>query len=100
MTGVGVRQRQAPRVASLGRCATLILATVFTPVRKWLEGIVERRYQPIPDGPAMAEQTAFADADWDARMKAIATRVARREITAASAPTAKPPNPPTSSVIE
>jgi hypothetical protein len=79
--------------------ATLILATAFTPVRKWLEGIVERRYQPRHEVP-MSEQAAFADADWDARMEAIATRVARREIEAASTPAAMPASPSTPSVVD
>jgi MFS family permease len=59
--------------------STLILASVFTPVRKWLEGIVERRFRPTPAATAVGVPTA---ADWDARMTAIALRVVRAELDA------------------
>ena len=80
--------------------ATLILATAFTPVRKWLEGIVERRYRPDHDGSATHGQAELVDDDWEARMEAIATRVARREISEASTPATIPATPPASSVLD
>jgi len=64
--------------------ATLVLATTFTPIRKWLEGIVDRRLPPEP-ATASPESAPTDPAELDARIEAIATRVARREIgTAAS----------------
>jgi hypothetical protein len=59
--------------------STLILASVFTPVRKWLEGIVERRFKPATPLVAGA---AVGAADWDARMTAIARGVVRAELDA------------------
>src|SRR5262249_50714403 len=70
--------------------ATLVLATTFTPIRKWLEGIVERRFPP---DPTVALSTAAANAtnslaaeagEGRAEVEAIATRVARREIEVAA----------------
>jgi hypothetical protein len=64
--------------------ATLVLATTFTPIRKWLECIVDRRLPPEP-ATASPESAPTDPAELDARIEAIATRVARREIgTAAS----------------
>lgn len=64
--------------------STLILASVFTPVRKWLEGIVERRFKPhiaeIPADPILIG--AAGDAEWEARMAAVALRVVRNELEA------------------
>jgi len=64
--------------------STLILASVFTPVRKWLESIVERRYKPatsaIATAPGLSE--VAGEPEWDARMAAIALRVVRTELEA------------------
>ncbi len=73
--------------------ATLILATAFTPVRKWLEGIVERRFPADHDPLPVVAPAGSGDAAWEVRMEAIATRVARREISAASSPAAADPAP-------
>jgi hypothetical protein len=64
--------------------STLILVSVFTPVRKWLEGIVERRFKPhAPEIPADPTALASADdAEWEARMAAVALRVVRTELDA------------------
>ena len=64
--------------------STLILASVFTPIRKWLEGIVERRYKPTASAEH-ADSALGSDAggpEWEARMAAIATRVVRTELQA------------------
>ncbi len=64
--------------------STLILASVFTPVRKWLEGIVERRFKPhaaeFPVDPMGIG--APTDAAWEAQMAAVALRVVRTELDA------------------
>jgi hypothetical protein len=61
--------------------STLILASVFTPLRKWLEGIVERRFKP-----ASAEAHDLAEtADWEARVAQIALGVVRAELGARAA---------------
>ena len=64
--------------------STLILASVFTPLRKWLEGVVEHRFKPaVPALAAVAgAQLAVAGPDWDGRMEAIAVRVVRSELDA------------------
>lgn len=80
--------------------ATLLLATAFTPVRKWLEGMVERRYQPGHVRPAVPAEAGLGDDDWDARMEAIATKVARREIKAAAMPAPMSATPPARSIQE
>ena len=60
---------------------TLILASVFTPVRKWLEGIVERRYKPAPgEGAALVVDPTIGSQDWDDRVAAVALRVVRAEL--------------------
>jgi hypothetical protein len=64
--------------------STLILASVFTPVRKWLEGIVERRFKahaavPSGDSDGAAEPSA---AEWEARVTAIVEREVRKELDA------------------
>jgi hypothetical protein len=59
---------------------TLIVASVFTPVRKWLEAIVERRYgtsRPDAGGQVAPSQSA-SNAALDARVEAIAERVSER----------------------
>ena len=61
--------------------STLILASVFTPIRKWLEGIVERRYKPTSSAEH-ADLVSGSDGDgpeWEARVAAIALRVVRSE---------------------
>jgi MFS family permease len=64
--------------------STLILASVFTPVRKWLEGIVERHFKPeVSAGdPAPATASATEGPAWDARVAAVALRVVRAEFDA------------------
>jgi len=62
--------------------STLILASVFTPVRKWLEGIVERRFKAQPAAsPGDALGTGEpGEAEWEARMTDVALRVVRTEL--------------------
>ena len=63
--------------------STLILASVFTPLRKWLEGIVDRRFKATtPNLPVLGPDLAAAGADWEARVAAIAQRVVRAELEA------------------
>jgi hypothetical protein len=64
--------------------STLILASVFTPIRKWLEGIVERRFKPAPSGiPVDPMADAAPEAmEWEARVGAVALRVVRAELEA------------------
>jgi hypothetical protein len=63
--------------------STLILASVFTPLRKWLEGIVDRRFKvTTPTVPVLGPDLAAAGAEWEARMAAIAQRVVRAELEA------------------
>jgi len=64
--------------------STLILASVFTPLRKWLEGIVERRFKPAASVAANAALTtaAIEGPEWDARVAAVARRVVRAELEA------------------
>jgi hypothetical protein len=60
--------------------STLILVSVFTPLRKWLEGIVERRFQ----APPRPRDDAPSSAEWEARVAAVALRVIRAELDARS----------------
>ena len=63
--------------------STLILASVFTPLRKWLEGIVDRRFKATtPTVAVLGPDLAAAGADWEARVAAIAQRVVRAELEA------------------
>ena len=64
--------------------STLILASVFTPLRKWLEGIVERRFKPAASGIAADPilGSAAGAPEWEARMAAVALRVVRAELEA------------------
>jgi hypothetical protein len=63
--------------------STLILASVFTPLRKWLEGIVDRRFKATtPTIPVPGPDLAAAGAEWEARVAAIAQRVVRAELEA------------------
>lgn len=64
--------------------STLLLASVFTPIRKWLEAAVDRRFKPVHDIPAAAVAEASDGltsvslhelADWETRMELIAQRV-------------------------
>jgi hypothetical protein len=68
--------------------STLILASVFTPLRKWLEGIVERRFKPAASVAATVPVMAAAieGPDWDARVAAVARRVVRDELAARAVP--------------
>jgi len=67
--------------------STLILASVFTPVRKWLEEIVERRFKghPAVSTGDSTEPADPGDAAWEARMTAVALRVVRQELDARAA---------------
>lgn len=60
---------------------TLILASVFTPIRKWLEAIVDRRFKPVSGALPVIDE-AIAWPAWDARMAAVALRVVRSELDA------------------
>ena len=64
--------------------STLVLAAVFTPLRRWLEAIVERRFKPAPVGiPAdLMVGSAIEGPEWEARVAAIALRVVRTELEA------------------
>ena len=57
---------------------TLILATAFVPLKHAVEGLVERRFKPAPEGPAVAGAPDDAD-----RFEALLRRVVREEIQAA-----------------
>ena len=61
--------------------STLILASVFTPIRKWLEGIVERRYKPTSSAEHADPALRFdvGGPEWEDRVAAIALRVVRSE---------------------
>lgn len=73
--------------------STLILASVFTPLRKWLEGIVDRRFKPAGAPPTAANGAAQVDSpEWEARVAAIALRVIRGEL--AKAPVSSDQAPP------
>src|SRR5205814_8583727 len=65
--------------------STLILASVFTPIRKWLEAIVERRFKP-PGGKAQVDESEIDGLSegpaWEARVAAVALRVVRAELDA------------------
>jgi hypothetical protein len=65
--------------------STLVLASVFTPLRKWLEGIVDRRFKP-PSADSVASGGPGSDSsvgpEWDDRMAAVALRVVRTELEA------------------
>jgi hypothetical protein len=63
--------------------STLILASVFTPMRKWLEGVVDRRFKAGPE-PAKAEAgpDVVGSPAWEGRVAAIALRVVRGELAA------------------
>jgi len=64
--------------------STLILASVFTPLRKWLEGIVERRFKPDPGraGLAVAADWPPTREQWEEQVQAIALRTVRAEMDA------------------
>jgi hypothetical protein len=75
--------------------STLVLASVFTPLRKWLEGLVERRFKPASAGLA-AETPTLSDAaaaEWEDRVAAVALRVVRSELKAgATTGNTRPPH--------
>jgi hypothetical protein len=60
---------------------TLILAGVFTPARKALEGAVERRYRIPASGPTSDRATALDDPALEAKIAAIARSVVREELS-------------------
>jgi len=68
--------------------STLILASLFTPMRKWLEAIIERRFKPAPTvGHSDAGIMIAAEGpEWDARVAAVARRVMRAELDARAVP--------------
>jgi hypothetical protein len=73
--------------------STLILASVFTPLRKWLEGVVDRRFKTTAHPPDVAIETTGTP-EWEDRVAAIALRVVRGELAAAPVverPAAVPP---------
>lgn len=59
--------------------STLILASVFTPLRKWLEGVVDRRFKTAAHPPQVAGEVAGTP-EWEGRVAAIAQRVVRAEL--------------------
>lgn len=61
--------------------STLILASVFTPLRKWLEGVVDRRFKTVAHPPGEAVE-ATGTPEWEGRVAAIALGVVRRELAA------------------
>ncbi len=68
--------------------STLILASVFTPLRKWLEGIVDRRFKaPSPPASADVGPDVVGSPEWEGRVAAIALRIVRGEL--ATIPIAK-----------
>ena len=73
--------------------STLILVAVFTPLRRWLEGIVDRRFKPAPSGmPAdPAAGSTIGGPEWEARVAAVALRVVRTELEARAL--SDPPRP-------
>jgi len=71
--------------------ATLVLAAAFTPVRKSLEGVVERRFKPAPKlAPAGSESTVGQMSSSD--LELVIRRAIREELAAA------PGNPTTIAV--
>ena len=61
--------------------STLILAAVFTPIRKWLEGIVDRRFKPAPiESADSLPDPVIGTPNWDERVAAVALRVVRAEL--------------------
>jgi hypothetical protein len=65
--------------------STLILASVFTPLRKWLEGVVDRRFKTAAHPPEAAIE-ATGTPEWEGRVAAIALGVVRREMALMPAP--------------
>ncbi len=67
--------------------STLILASVFTPMRKWLEGIVDRRFKAAPAtvAPAIGANDVGSP-EWEGRVAAIALRVVRGELATVPVP--------------
>jgi hypothetical protein len=52
----------------------LILATVFTPIRKSIEGVVDRRFKPAP-AVADARPTPWSDPEFDVAVERVVRRV-------------------------
>ena len=71
--------------------STLILASLFTPVRRWLEGMVERRFKPISASRLSRMELLAGDPDFDAHIEAIASAVVRRELATMKGRTPPPP---------
>jgi len=75
--------------------STLLLASVFTPIRKWLETAVDRRFKPMHDIPVAAVAgvqggaATVAMAEWETRMELIARRVFDERLGAAAMPDAE-----------
>jgi hypothetical protein len=60
--------------------STLVLAAVFTPLRKWLEGLVDKRFKAAAPAVPVIDPDPAVGSEWDARMAAIAQRVVRAEL--------------------
>jgi hypothetical protein len=63
--------------------STLILASVFTPIRKWLESVVDRRFKP--SAATSTNVQGPGNAAWEARVAEIAREAVRRELDARAA---------------
>jgi hypothetical protein len=61
--------------------ATLVLAAAFTPIRKWLEGIVDRRFKSAPGDAAILSGTAVATLT-AAELETLVRRAVREEFAA------------------
>jgi MFS family permease len=71
--------------------SALLLAAVFTPIRKWLEAIVDRRFKPAPAaaGAAPTQPPAWESPAFDAAVE----RVVRRVLADGALTGAPPPRP-------
>lgn len=63
--------------------STLILASIFTPLRKWLEGVVDRRFKAAAHPPELAVEPTESP-EWEGRVAAIALDIVRRELASAA----------------
>ncbi|HJP89861.1 MAG TPA: hypothetical protein VJ850_12570 [Candidatus Limnocylindrales bacterium] len=59
---------------------TLILASVFTPVRKALENAVDRRFRPAAAPASVPAATTLTPSELDAHIAAVARTVVREEL--------------------
>ena len=66
---------------------TLLLAAVFTPARKVLEGAVERRYRMPAAAPVPGASVALDDPALEARIAAIAREIVREELASSATST-------------